>query len=135
MTRGFVLSNGTNLYSLDYAIHFLSQKRHPKDIGGMEIDAFLNHLAINRNCSISTQKIVLNALMFLFRRHLNYTIDNLQFKPARTHRRLPVVYSREEIRLILPQLEGMARLMVEVMYGSGLRSAELLSLRIERSRL
>ena len=65
------------------------------------------------------------------KRFMGLDLDNLQFSRARVHRRLPVVYSREEIAAILAQLRGVHRLQVELMYGTGLRSAELLSLRIK----
>lgn len=111
-------------------IHF-HRLRHPKDMGAQEIEAYLNHLSVNRHCAVNTQRIVLNALVYLYKRFLGKDISNLQYSPARPHRRLPVVYSHAEIQVILAQLNGDYRLMVELMYGSGLRSAELLSLRVK----
>jgi len=111
-------------------IHF-HQERHPKDMGPTEIEAFLNHLAINRECSISTQKIALNALMYLYRRYMGLVIEDLKFSGAKLHRRLPVVYSREEVRRIVEALPRPYSLMVQLMYGTGLRQAELLSLRVK----
>ena len=58
-------------------------------------------------------------------------IGDLSFSPANVPRRLPVVYSREEISKILSHLDGKHRLMIELMYGTGLRCAELLSLRVK----
>ena len=58
-------------------------------------------------------------------------VDNPQYSPACTHRRLLVVYSREEIAKILSHLRGVHRLQVELMYGTGVRKAELMSLRIK----
>ncbi len=118
-------------------VHWVKQfiryhdRRHPKDLGASEVEAFLNHVSVNRNCSANTQRIALNALIFLYKRFLGLDMDNLSFTPARANKRLPVVYSRQEIAAILSQLNGMSRLMVELMYGTGLRSAELLSLRIK----
>lgn len=111
-------------------IHFHGL-RHPEKLGTGEIEAFLNHLSVNRHCSVNTQRIALNALVYLYRRFLNRDISNLQYSPAKQHRRLPVVYSRVEIKAILAHLYGDYRLMVELMYGSGVRSAELLSLRVK----
>ncbi len=111
-------------------IHFHG-KQHPKDLGTAKIEAFLNHLAVNRDCSISTQRLALNTLVYLYKRFMGLDIGDLQFSPARESRRLPVVYSRDEIVTILSQLHGVYRLQVELMYGTGLRSAELLSLRIK----
>jgi integron integrase len=106
-------------------------KRHPKDMGAADVEGFLTHLSVNRHCSTNTQRIALNALVYLYKRFMGLDLGNLQFHPARGQRRLPVVYSREEITAILLQLRGVHRLMVALMYGTGLRSAELLSLRIK----
>lgn len=110
---------------------YFHNKRHPKDMGVLEMEAFLNHLAINRDCSPNTQRIALNALVYLYKRFIGLDIGCLQFTPAKGHRRLPVVYSREEVAAILKQLRGVHRLQVELMYGTGLRSSELLSLRVK----
>ncbi|MFQ3324063.1 MAG: integron integrase [Pseudomonadales bacterium] len=110
---------------------YFNNKTHPKDIGVLEIEAFLNDLAIHRNCSINTQKIALNALVYLYKRFFGLEVDNLQFNFARNPRRLPVVYSQEEIAAIFAHLQGGQLLMVELLYGTGVRSAELLSLRVK----
>ena len=111
-------------------IHF-HKLRHPKDMGAVEAEEFLTYLSVDKCCSINTQKIVLNALVYLYKRYLGEPLEGLNFKPARQYRKLPVVYSRSEIQAILSQLQGTHRLMVELMYGAGLRCAELLSLRIK----
>jgi integron integrase len=110
---------------------FFHGKKHPKDLGAAEVETFLNHLSINRNCSPNTQRIALNALVYLYKRFIGLNIGVLQYSPAKTYRRIPVIYSRDEISAILSQLRGVYRLQVELMYGTGLRSAELLSLRIK----
>ena len=107
------------------------RKQHPKDLGMADIETFLSHLAINRHCSLATQKIALNALVYLYKRFMGLDIKNLNFRLATPHKRLPVVYSREEIAAIFKQLSGVHRLQVELMYGTGLRKAEVLSLRIK----
>ena len=109
---------------------YFHDKRHPKDMGTAEVEAYLNHLTVNLDCSANTQRVALNALVYLYRRFLGQKTLDLRFTPAKGKRRLPVVYSREEIAAVLAQLRGSTRLMVQLMYGSGLRTAELLSLRI-----
>ncbi|HCO58939.1 MAG TPA: recombinase XerD [Porticoccaceae bacterium] len=106
-------------------------KRHPKDMGSPEIEAFLAHLSVNRSCAANTQRTALNALVYLYKRFLGKEVGELHYAPARTQRRLPVVYSRDEISQIISLLRGVYRLQVELMYGTGLRKAELLSLRIK----
>ena len=107
------------------------KKRHPKEMGSIEVEVFLNDLAVNRHCSSGTQKIALNALIYLYKRFMGVDLGELQFGHAKQHQRLPVVYSREEINLVLAELRGSYRLMVELMYGTGMRKSELLSLRVK----
>ncbi len=120
----------TYIYWVKHFIYF-HNKQHPKDLGAPYIEAFLNHLAVNRDCAVATQKVALNALMYLYRRFFGLALADLTYTQARAPRRLPVVYSRGEIESILVQLRGTPRLMVALFYGSGLRSAELLALRIK----
>ena len=110
---------------------YFHKKQHPKDLGARHVEAYLNHLTVNRHCAVATQKIALNALMYLYRRFFGLALEDLIYTPASAPRRLPVVYSRSEIEAILSQLRGPPRLMVALLYGSGLRSAELLALRIK----
>ena len=107
------------------------KRRHPRSMGSLEVGAFLTHLSNDRQCSPGTQKVALNALVYLYGRFLDIKLDQIHFEPAKTPRRLPVVYSRCEIARILEQLTGDYRVMVELMYGTGLRPAELLNLRVK----
>lgn len=100
-------------------------------MGATEVGEFLSHLANARHCSANTQRTVLNALAYLYKRFFNVELELIDYEPAKAPRRLPVVYSREEMALILRQLKGPYRVMAELMYGSGLRQAELLSLRVK----
>ncbi len=110
---------------------FFHSKQHPKDMGVPEIEAFLTDLGVRRDCSINTQKIALNALVYLYKRFLGVDIEDLNFSGAKIQRRLPVVYSRQEIQLIVATLTDPYQLMVQLMYGTGMRKAELLSLRVK----
>jgi integron integrase len=100
-------------------------------MGAAEIEAFLSYIDVQRHCSVSTQRIALNALVYLYKRYMGLDIGDLSYSLARVPRRLPVVYSRDEIAAILAQLRGTYCLQVGLMYGTGLRSAELLSLRVK----
>ncbi len=106
-------------------------KKHPKHMGENEIEAFLTDLGVRRDCSISTQKIALNSLVYLYKRYMGLALENLDFSGAKLHRRLPVIYSRLEIQQIIEALEDPYQLMVQLMYGTGMRKAELLSLRVK----
>ena len=120
----------TYIHWIKRFIHFY-KLRHPEEMGIAEIERFLSALATNRDCSINTQRVALNALVYLYKRFLGRDTDSLSFNPAQRPRRLPTVYSRGEIKAILECLEGVYRLQVDLMYGTGLRSAELLSLRVK----
>lgn len=69
--------------------------------------------------------------MFLYHKFLRQELGELGFKLARRQRQLPIVLNPAEIQRILSQLTGHYRLAIELMYGSGLRSSEVLRLRIQ----
>ncbi|MCL4163606.1 UNVERIFIED_CONTAM: hypothetical protein GTU68_035165 [Idotea baltica] len=100
-------------------------------MGRDEVVAFLDHLANERNVSIATQKIALNSIMFMYNKILDQPIKNMNFIRASKHRRLPTVLNPGEVNLLIEQLEGLHKLIVQMMYGSGLRVSEALSLRIQ----
>jgi integron integrase len=56
-------------------------------------------------------------------------VDNV--RPAHVNRRIPVVLSLDEVRAVLAELSGTPRLIATLLYGSGLRLVECLSLRVK----
>lgn len=107
-------------------------KKHPKDMGEPEITAFLTHLARDRNCSASTQNQALAAILFLYRWILRKPVDWIDdFQRAKKPQRLPQVFTVDETRRILAALTGTRWLMASLLYGSGLRITECLSLRVK----
>jgi len=97
-----------------------------------DIKGFLSELAVRGRVSIATQNQALNALVFLFREALGCEPGDLTgFELSRRGRRLPAVLTRQECGKLFEALTGTARLMAELMYGSGLRLTELLRLRIK----
>lgn len=107
-------------------------KRHPSEMAEPEINAFLTHLAVKENVSASTQNQALSALLFLYRRVIGREVGNLgEVIRARKPKRLPVVLTREEVKAIIGQLKNENRLMASLLYGSGMRLMECLSLRIQ----
>lgn len=111
-------------------IYFI-KKQHPKDAGTQEVKDFLSWLATERHVAINTQKIALNALSFLYNKHLNQPLGDIGFSLATKQRSLPSVLTRQEVKLILDQLQGRNRLIFELLYGSGLRITECLRLRVQ----
>lgn len=110
---------------------YFNDKRHPKDLGAREVKAFLSWLANEHNVAINTQKVALNALVFLYHKILNRELGELGFSLASRQRSLPSVLTPSEVQRILDQLEGRNKLAVQLMYGSGLRVSECLRLRVQ----
>jgi integron integrase len=107
-------------------------KKHPSAMGAEEINAFLTHLAVDRNVSASTQNQALSAILFLYREVLNETVGWItDIVKASRSRRLPVVLTREEVVRILERLGGLERIVGELLYGTGLRVVEGLRLRVK----
>jgi integron integrase len=100
-------------------------------MGGKEAADFLTHLAVERKVSASTQNQALNAIIFLYRRVLGIPLDVFDFEHARIGKRLPVVFSRDEIKKVFSNLHGEFQLMASILYGSGLRLTECLKLRVK----
>lgn len=107
-------------------------KRHSKEMGGEEINAFLTHLAVEGKVAASTQNQALSALLFLYREVLHLELDlDLDAVRAKRSRYLPTVLTPEEVKAIIVHLSGIHRLVVQVLYGSGLRLAEAQQLRVK----
>jgi integron integrase len=107
-------------------------KRHPSEMGAVEIESFLTHLAVEREVSPSTQNQALSALSFLYREVLRQELDqDILPVPAKRTKHLPIVLSRRETRAVLSELHGIHKLITQLLYGSGLRVTECLSLRIK----
>ena len=111
---------------------FFHGKKHPKDMGETEIRSFLSHLAIEKHVSASTQNQALNALVFLYKHVLKINLGDFgQFTRAQRPQRRPLVLSREEVARLLNCLDGSARLVAELLYGTGMRLMEGLRLRVK----
>ena len=118
------------LHWIKYYIRF-HNRRHPNEMGRDEVIAFLDHLSNERNVAIATQKIALNAIMFMYNKILDKPIKNMNFIRANKHRRLPTVLNLHEVISLIDLLEGTNKLIVQMMYGSGLRVSEALGLRVQ----
>jgi integron integrase len=106
--------------------------RHPGDLGRNEIRQFLVALADRAQLSASSQTQALSAILFLYREVLNQDPGSVgDIVRAKQPSRLPVVLSREEVRALLERLEGTPRVVVMLLYGSGLRLLEALQLRVK----
>ena len=115
--RRFILANG---------------KRHPRDMGGPEVERFLSSLAVHGRVAASTQNQALSALLFLYRQVLAVDLpwlDNVV--RAKRPQRVPTVLLRDEVQRLLAAMEGRPWLLASLLYGTGMRLMECLRLRVK----
>ena len=107
-------------------------KRHPSEMGAAEITEFLTHLAVEGKVAASTQNQALSGLLYLYQQVLKIELPLINAVRATAPVRLPVVLSVMEVRRLLAAVpDGTYRLMIELMYGSGLRLLESCRLRVK----
>jgi integron integrase len=106
--------------------------RHPQEMGGPEVEAFLTHLAVRGNVAASTQNQALSALLFLYRKVLGVDLPWMEnVVRAKRPRRLPTVLSAGEVRALLELMPARPRLLASLLYGTGMRLMEGLRLRVK----
>jgi integron integrase len=105
--------------------------RHPDKMAEPEVNAFLTDLAVQRHVSASTQNQAMCALLFLYENVLRRPLDQLRVIRAKRTERLPVVLTRDEVRLVLGHLTGTHDLIGRLLYGTGMRLLECLRLRVK----
>src|SRR5215211_8004046 len=99
------------------------KKRHPREMGVSEINEFITHLVNQKTVAASTQNQAISAILFLYRNVLNIQLDEkalVAIRPTRP-RRVPTVLSRQEAQKVIASMNGVYKLMTQIMYGSGLR--------------
>jgi integron integrase len=107
-------------------------KRHPASMGAPEVRTFLSHLAVEQKVAASTQRQALSAIVFLYREILDREVGWLGDLPRAKHpERLPIVFSRTEVRAVLAHVHGQHWLMASLLYGTGLRLMECVRLRVK----
>jgi integron integrase len=119
---------------LDWIRRFIlfHHKRHPSHLGRPEVEAFLTDLAVTQHVAASTQNQALNALAFLYKVVLEQPLDfPLDAVRARRPKRLPTVLGKDEVLAVLGCMDGTLQLIAQLLYGSGLRVGEAVSLRVK----
>src|SRR5262249_22808066 len=107
-------------------------KRHPSSMGAEEVNAFLTSLAVESCVAAGTQNQALSAILFLYRVVLQDPLPWIgEVVRADKPMRIPVVLSPAETRQIIEEVAGTSRLVVKLLYGSGLRLLEALRLRVK----
>jgi integron integrase len=130
------LSRHTEKHYLDWIKRFVlfHNKKHPREMGEIEIEDFLSSLAIKGNVSPATQNQALNAIVFLYRTVLERDIGKFtRIRWAKRKQHIPVVLTREETQIILANFKkgSIQKLIAHLLYGCGLRLTEALNLRIK----
>jgi integron integrase len=113
-----------------FILHF--GKKHPHEMGAIEVEQFLTHLAVHGKVAASTQNQAKAALLFLYKEVLAIELpwlDNVE--QAKVPKRLPVVLNRDEIQAVLSRLTGTQWLIASLLYGTGMRIMECLRLRVQ----
>ncbi len=114
------------------AFIFFHGRRHPSEMGGPEVEAYLSWLANERNVAVSTHRQALSSLLFLYQKVLGLNLPWMEaIGRPRREPRLPVVLSVDEVTRILTLLRGEHRLFAQLLYGTGMRIAEGLQLRVK----
>ena len=106
-------------------------KRHPKEMGNVEIEAFLTHLAVEGQVAASTQNQALSALLFLYREVLNLDVTDIDAMRAKRPQYVPTVLTKQEALAVIHRCDGVHQLIVKLLYGGGLRLIEGLRLRVK----
>jgi len=112
---------------------FFHNKKHPKDMGKAEIEEYLTSLAIKNKVASSTQNQAFSALLFLYKEVLGVDMSewNIQALRAQERKRIPVVLTKDEVKLVIGNLKGIYKLITMLMYGCGLRMNEVIKLRVK----
>ncbi len=111
---------------------FFHGKRHPREMGATEIEAFLTDLAVRGKVAASTQNQALNALVFLYQKVLHIELGEFSAERARRPDRLPVVLTKAETANLLAAMKpGTIGLMARLLYGTGMRLMECVRLRVK----
>ena len=109
-----------------------NDKRHPRAMGGAEVEAFLSALAVDGNVAAGTQNQALSALLFLYRVVLCIELPWMEsVVRAKRPLRVPTVLSRDETQRLLAAMDGRAWLIASLLYGTGMRLMECLRLRVK----
>lgn len=119
---------------VNYAKRFIlfHNKRHPCEMGVVEIREFLSHLAVEGNVAASTQNVALAALLFLYKQVLKIELPLIDgVERAKKPVRVPTVLTMDEVKTVLHQMTGVHHLMASLLYGAGLRVMECVRLRVK----
>ena len=119
---------------LDWNRRFIlfHNKKHPRNMGTQEVEQFLTYLAVNGRVASSTQNQALSAILFMYKEVLKIELPWLSdVTRAKRPEKIPLVFSKNETRKLLANLDGTYWIMAHLLYGAGLRLMECLRLRVK----
>jgi integron integrase len=106
--------------------------RHPGELDGEHVEAFLGWLTAERRIAASTHRQALSALLFLYTKVLQAQLPWLDaIGRPQAPRRLPVVLTVDEVQRVMQAMSGEMQLLAALLYGTGLRLLEGLRLRVK----
>jgi len=112
-------------------IHY-HKMRHPAHMGDIEVEQYLEHLALELNVAPRTQATALNSLAFLYKHIVQQPLStSLCFARSTKQTKLPVVMTEEEVKQVMAKMCKRYYLIAGLMYGSGLRVMETVQLRVQ----
>jgi integrase len=119
------------VYWVRFFIHFHGL-RHPREMGQSEVESFLTMLATTRRVSVSTHRQALSALLFLYKEVLDLQLPWLaEIGRPLARKRIPAVLTVAEVERVLGFMEGEAGLLASLLYGTGMRLMEGVTLRVK----
>ena len=126
-----LLTERAYIYWVRFFVRY-SNLRHPREMGKIEVEAFLSMLATQRKVSVSTHRQALSALLFLYKEVLGQDLPWMVEigRPVPT-RRIPTVLTVAEVSSLLCLMDGVTALLARLLYGTGMRRTEGLSLRVK----
>jgi len=108
-------------------------KKYPVEMQKKEIEEYLTFLATKKRVSPTTQNQAFNAILFVYKEVLGIDTSewNIQALRAQKRKHIPVVLTKDEVKQVLQNLNGVYKLVVTLMYGCGLRMNEVLNVRVK----
>ena len=104
----------------------------PRSLQKDAVEKYLSYLAVSRKVAASTQNQALNAIVFLFREVVKIDLGEMTgIQWAKTNKHIPEYFTKKEVQSILAQFKGSKMLIASLLYGSGLRLAEVLRIRVK----
>lgn len=111
--------------------HYIGDAQHIHRLDAKFLLQKIREIVIDKNYAYTTQKQLLSALKLYMFEMYNHTLDLDTVRPREPQRVLPDILSKEEVKTLLENTTNKKhRAMLTTIYALGLRSGELLNLKI-----